>query len=214
MHNRSRSARRHGRWLVVAPAVAAAAVAMTACSAAGEQPAPADATYSTPAVWTGKPAPSTAVETGEDAPGAAEAAGAGVHSTPNKDVDGFVATLGDNDGNEVGTASLGDTDGAMSVSINTAGGALAGGIYQVGISSNGACEAADGFQSAGDIRHFGAGEGPTTLSLPIADNGSGTLTTEIPGADVQKLLEDQGSSVVLLSGQDQQRVACGVVSRG
>lgn len=213
MHNRSRSARRHGRWLVVAPAVAAAAVAMTACSAAGEQPAPADATYSTPAVWTGKPPPTTGVEPGEHARNAAEAAGGSARATPAANVDEFLASLSDRDGNEVGTAVIGESEGSLSLSVDTVGGGLAGGLYQVGITSKGACDVADQFRSAGDIRHLGPGEGPTTLSMPIADDGSGALSTEIPDVEVKSLLDEPGSALVLV-GQDQQRAACGVFTRG
>ena len=52
MTNDSRIARRGGKWLLAVPAVALVAAASAACTNS-EEPAPADATYSTPAVWTG-----------------------------------------------------------------------------------------------------------------------------------------------------------------
>ncbi|QDQ98363.1 hypothetical protein [Tomitella fengzijianii] len=205
MTNRSHSHLRRSPWLV-APAIAVAAVALTACSNS-ETSAPADATYELPAVFTGAPDPS-AVDGATAGTHNAEAGTDGEKKAPV--AYGFTASLKNSAGDEVGTVQLGDKQGGLTVNVEVDDSSLQAGIYKVGVTDNGACVAADQFQSAGQLRSLGGGEGGTTLTLPISDAGNGTLDTTIPGVQVEQLAAGQGSAVLVMSADDT-RVSCGVV---
>ena len=210
MTNRPHSLRRHGKWLVVAPAVAATAVALTACSNS-EESAPADSTYTLPAPFTGAPAPD-AVNGEEQASGASEA-GTSATTVPAKDTSGVTVTLTNAEDAQVGTVQLGDDQGSLTVDLTAQGIGDKAGLFTVGVTDNGACTAADGFKSAGQVRAFDGGETGTTLSLPVSEDGRGSLSTSIPGASVAELVAGEGSAVVVMDAQDA-RVACGVVEKG
>lgn len=208
MTNRSHSARRRSPWLV-APAVAVAAIALTACSNS-EESAPADATYSLPPVFTGAPDPSMVN-------GAPEAAAGTATSGPEKssgasDTTGVTAALTNKAGDQVGTVQLGDKQGALTIAVDLDDSSLQAGMYKVGVTDNGACVAADDFASAGQVRALGGGETGTTLTLPVSDAGDGTLDTTVPGVEVAQLTGGKGSAVVIMSADDA-RLSCGVVEK-
>lgn len=206
MTNRSHSVRRHGTWLAVAPAIVALAATSAACTNSA-QPAPADATYSTPAVFTGKPDPSLVNRTGTNQPEAEGHGEPGAGPTTGAEANGFTGSFRDLKGNQIGTAQLSEQPGAMKVAIELSGSNLGGGTYQVGITDSGSCTASTDFQSAGDLRSLGDSGGPTTLTLPVSSNGDATMTTTIPDVDVRSLADRDGSAVVLIS-PEQARVAC------
>lgn len=185
----------------MAPAVAAAAVALTACSNS-EESAPADATYTLPPVFTGQPDPNMA-------DGATAAAEHG-NATPEADVAGFTTSLKNADGDQIGTVQLGDEQGSLTVDATLTGSGLQEGMYKLAVTNNGMCLAVDRFLSAGDIRTFGGGEGGTTFTLPVSSGGNGTVSTTIPGTDVSSLTGGAGSAVIVLDASDA-RVGCGVV---
>ncbi|GAA4820829.1 hypothetical protein [Tomitella cavernea] len=206
MTNRSHSQLRRSPWLV-APAIAVAAVALTACSN-GETSAPADATYEFPAVFTGVPDPAGA--DGGAVGAHNEAAGTDGDAKKPQAAYGFTASLKNATGDQVGTVQLGDEQGGLTVNVEVDDSNLDAGMYKVGVTDNGACVAADQFQSAGQVRSLGGGESGTTLTLPVSDAGDGTLDTTVPGVQVERLAAGQGSAVVVMSA-DGTRVSCGVV---
>lgn len=206
MTNRSHNVRRHGTWLAVAPAIIAVAVASAACSP-GEEPAPADATYSTPAVFTGQPDPSLVNQTGTNQPAAEGHGEPGAQPTTGAEANGFTGSMRDLKGNQIGTAALSDQPGAMKVAVELSGSNLGGGIYQVGITDNGECTASTDFESSGNLRSLGDDDAPTTLTLPVSSNGDATMKTFLPDVGVQTLGSGDGSAVVLVS-PEHARVAC------
>src|SRR5699024_6074589 len=139
MTNRSHSPRRRSPWLV-APAVAVAAIALTACSN-GEESAPADATYSLPPVFTGAPDPS--MVDGAPAGAAGTATSEAEKTSGASDTTGFTASLTNTAGDQVGTVQLGDKQGDLTVAVELDDSSLQAGMYKVAVTDNGACVAAD-----------------------------------------------------------------------
>lgn len=137
------------------------------------------------------------------------------------------------DGADHGTVTLKDTpSGMVHVSAELTG--LAPGTHGFHIHETGACDGADGFQSAGghlagDMEHGVLAEGgPHPGDMPnIHVPDSGALTVEyflsgvaLEGGDVS-IMDDDGAAIMIHSGADDyesqpsgdagDRIACGVI---
>ncbi len=192
----SRMFRADRRLLAVATALTSAGI-LTACSTEA-QPAPDSATYSMPAVFTGNPVPpSINAEIPEEIDSAVPVNGATVPLTDRLDT-------------PLGVAQLKDLSGDVSVEIHISGGHLDPGLYNVGFTEYGRCDAAGGFRSAGAVRSLVGGATPLDLTLPVSSAGVGALESLIPNTNVAALTGHGGSAIVLASSSGQ-RVGCGVI---
>jgi superoxide dismutase, Cu-Zn family len=185
----------------LSPCLAAACVGLlSACSP--DQP-PATTPGTTPAVWTGSPAPTGPAGT-ENA--ASEASGAQSITTQLKSPDGI----------EIATARLDFSNGYATVTIATTGaGHLAPGFHGMHIHKVGKCEpdsvaptggAPGDFLSAGG--HFqvpGHSAHPDSGYLPplqVRQDGSGMLVTTTDAFTMDDLLTGQQTAIIIHAGAD------------
>ena len=182
---------------------AAASVALLSSCSSPQQPSTSPGT--TPSVWTGTPAPSTAGHR-EGSPSTAEAPPSG---------QSLSTVLKGPDGKEIATAKFDFANGYATVTITTsAAGVLTPGFHGVHIHKVGKCEAnsvaptggAPGdFLSAGG--HFSApgstghASGDLT-SLQVRKDGSGMLVTTTDGFTMDELLAGSKTSIMIHAGAD------------
>jgi superoxide dismutase, Cu-Zn family len=176
---------------------AAPALALTAC--APNEPV-ASSPGTTPAVWTGSPAPSPG-EGGSEASGQAQQGGG----------ESLKADLNLPDGTTVANATIDFTGGYATVTVQTtAGGQLAPGFHGLHIHSVGRCEAnsvaptggapanfnsAGGhFQTAGRTGHPASGD---LSSLQVRGDGSARLVTTTDAFTEADLLAGAGTSIII-----------------
>lgn len=189
----------HRRALAV---FATPVVLLAACSPPNEMPS--DAPGTTPAIWTGSPAPSGA----ESEPGGTDSA------------DNLVARLTTPDGGQVATATFefSKTGGNEFVTITvqtTSPGILTPGFHGMHIHGVGKCEAdsvapgggAPGaFLSAGG--HFqapGHNEHPQSgdlTSLQVRSDGTALLVTTTDAFSRQELLDGEGTALIIHADDD------------
>lgn len=144
------------------------------------------------------------------------------------------AELSGTDGTGHGTVTLQQTPSGVLIAAEFTG--LPAGEHGFHIHETGACDAADGFKSAGghfagtsETHGFSAEGGPHSGDMPnIHAPDGGTLTVEIHNPRVSLaegepgyLLDEDGSAIVVHSGPDDyesqpsgeagERIACGVI---
>lgn len=192
----------------------------------------------TPAIWTGSPAPSAAKS--------AEGPAAAPTSAPN-----ITTHLRAPDGTEIATAAFVFNNGYATITIETtANGVLAPGFHDVHIHRVGKCEpnsvaptggAPGDFLSAGDHLQVGGRSGEPASGdlsvLQVRKDGSGTLVTTTDAFTEEDLLSGEKTAIVIHAGAKNQpsmpsagtptsdqmamspgdagkRVACGVIGAG
>ncbi len=183
---------------VVAPCLAVACVALLSACSPNQPPATTPGT--TPAIWTGSPAPA--------GPTGAENAASASQSITTK--------LKSPDGIEIATAKFDFSNGYATVTIATLGGGhLAPGFHGVHVHKVGKCEpnsvapsggAPGDFLSAGG--HFqkpGHSDHPDSGYLPplqVRQDGSGTLMTTTDAFTMDDLLTGQQTAIIIHAGAD------------
>ena len=180
------------RRTVAATLFAAPALVLSACSPPGQ--VPSDSPGTTPSIWTGSPAPSTAADGHGSGHGAAAAGG-----------ETLSADLRDAEGATVATAQFQFTDGYATVTVETTGqGELTPGFHGLHIHSVGKCEtnsvsptggAPGNFNSAGGHLHTardraGHPAAGDLSALQIRSDGEGKLGDEQAAAPHQVALAD------------------------
>lgn len=185
---------------VIAVALAAPVVALTACSPT--EPV-ATTPGTTPAIWTGSPSPSASAGEGEE--------GGGSDSASTLEVPIKAA-----DGTEVATATFEFSTGYATVTVETTGtGELAPGFHGLHIHSVGQCEAnsvaptggapadfasAGGhFQVPGNSGHPASGD---LSSLQVREDGSARLVTTTDAFTEDDLLAGQKTSIIIHENAD------------
>jgi superoxide dismutase, Cu-Zn family len=157
----------------------------------------------TPAVWTGSPAPS--------------AAGAGHGSAPAAAANAMTTHLKGPDGVEVATAKFEFNNGFATITIETSGGGhLAPGFHGVHIHKVGKCEpnslapgttdkpgdflsAGGHFQAPG---HTGRGMSGDLSSLQVRADGSGMLMTTTDAFTMADLMTGERTAIIIHAGSD------------
>jgi Cu-Zn family superoxide dismutase len=189
---------RHRNVATIFAIAAAACVGLSAC--APDQP-PASAPGTTPAVWTGSPAPSAT----SGAEGGRQPAAQSVTThlkTPH--------------GTEVATATFDFSNGYATITIaTTGGGELTPGFHGVHIHKTGRCEsnstaptggAPGDFLSAGGHfqapGHSGMPESGDLTSLEVRKDGSGTLVTTTDAFTMDDLLTGEKTAIIIHAGAD------------
>jgi len=144
---------------------------------------------------------------------------------------GARATLVDREGRQVATATLSQANGGVGLEVTATG--IAAGEHGIHFHMVGQCDAASGFESAGDHQNPTGAQhgldnpnGPHMGDLPnvsIGADSTGTLTQATPIA-VDSLFDADGSALVIHAQRDDQRtdpsgnsgdrIACGVIERG
>lgn len=207
MSDSSQRVRQGRRLLAVAPVAVIAALALASCSA-NENPAPGRGVGTTvPTVFTPAPSPSA---TGSTIPKSSDDVGIVDEST-------IVANLKDASGQSVGTANFAGAGAGTTVTVDVFG--LTPGYHSMAVTSAGVCDAADSFDSAGDVLNDSEnvvtgmprdGDLPTLL---VDSDGNGKFETISSGLNVAELLNDPGTALVIGSGADSAsaRIACGVL---
>ena len=134
-------------------------------------------------------------------------------------------------GTEVGRATVREIAGGLRVTVDAMG--LPPGPHGAHIHTVGKCDAPD-FASAGghwnptSMQHGSMNpQGPhegDMPNMPIGSDGRGALSTDLPGASFDTLMDADGAAVVIHaaaddlktdpSGNSGGRVACGVLIRG
>jgi len=183
-------------------ALAAPVVLLSACAPPGQVPATSPGT--TPAIWTGSPAPATAPE-GHDEGQAAEGHGseAGKLAIPMLDASGA----------QVATATFDFEASYATVTVQTTGpGKLAPGFHGLHIHSVGKCEpnsvapaggAPGDFLSAGGhfnvAGHMGTGAGMSGQLPPlqVRQDGSGMLVTTTDSFTEEDLLAGAKTAIII-----------------
>ncbi|CAN5538706.1 superoxide dismutase family protein [soil metagenome] len=180
---------------VVAVALAAPVVALTACSP--NEPV-ATSPGTTPAIWTGSPDPSASAGEGEEG---GEAAGGSALEVPIKAPDGT----------EVATATFEFSAGYATVTVQTTGtGQLAPGFHGLHIHSVGECEASSvaptggapgDFNSAGGHfqvpGHSGHPASGDLASLQVREDGSAMLVTTTDAFTEDDLLAGTKTAIII-----------------
>ncbi|MFV0495236.1 superoxide dismutase[Cu-Zn] [Mycobacterium sp.] len=196
-----------GRSPVTITVSALSAVACVALVSACSSPQkPADTPGTTPAIWTGSPAPSGS----GDAEGTS--GGEGIPAA-----DGSLTTvLKGAGGTEVATAKFDFSKGYATVTLSTVtAGVLAPGFHGVHVHKVGKCEpnsvAPTGggqgdFMSAGGHFSLPGDTGPTTsgnlTSLQVRADGSGTLVTTTDAVTADDLTEGSGTAIIIHERSD------------
>ncbi|MET0900890.1 MAG: superoxide dismutase family protein [Mycobacterium sp.] len=185
---------------VIAVALAAPVVALTACSP--NEPV-ATTPGTTPAIWTGSPAPSASAGEGEEG---GEAASGSALEVPIKAADG----------EEVATATFEFSAGYATVTVQTTGtGKLTPGFHGLHIHSVGECEAASvaptggapgdflsaggHFQVPGHSGHPASGD---LSSLQVREDGSAMLVTTTDAFTEDDLLAGAKTSIMIHEKSD------------
>jgi superoxide dismutase, Cu-Zn family len=180
---------------VVAVALAAPVVALTACSP--NEPV-ATSPGTTPAIWTGSPDPSASAGEGEEG---GEAAAGSALEVPIKAPDGT----------EVATATFEFSAGYATVTVQTTGtGQLAPGFHGLHIHSVGECEASSvaptggapgDFNSAGGHfqvpGHSGHPASGDLASLQVREDGSAMLVTTTDAFTEDDLLAGAKTAIII-----------------
>lgn len=197
------------RWslapIVILPV---AALALTACHP-DEYPAPADATYATPAVKSGAPVDTNDLVTSMEPEAQAHS---GV--TPSAAGGTITAPLTNASGQNAGTVTLTEKDGVVVVGVQVRG--LTPGFHGVHLHSVGVCDrnsVAPGggepgaFLSAGSHLQLGGHTGhPATgdlVSVFVGDGGSGQTVTNTDAFTLDQLKNhDGGVALVVHAGPD------------
>jgi superoxide dismutase, Cu-Zn family len=160
----------------------------------------------TPAVWTGAPAPGGTSD--------AEGGASGAPGTPG--AQGLVAHLKAPDGTQIAIAKFDFSNGYATVTIATTGvGVLAPGFHGVHIHKVGKCEpdsvgptggAPGDFLSAGGHLqvggHSGAPESGDLTSLQVRKDGVGTLMTTTDAFTLADLMTGEKTAIVIHAGAD------------
>lgn len=182
---------------VVAPMVAFAAIGITACSPPNQ--VASDVPGTTPAVWTGMPAPAGAPGSGEH--------GAEASDRVNTVLQGA-------DGKAAGTATFVGNGTNVIVTVSAHG--LTPGFHGLHVHSVGQCEG--DFTSAGGhlqiSGHTGTPESGDLPTLLVRQDGSADLTVTTDAFTVEDLRNHgQGTAIVVHAGTEANapRVACGVI---
>ncbi|MBB3605080.1 Cu-Zn family superoxide dismutase [Mycolicibacterium sp. BK556] len=166
----------------------------------------------TPAVWTGSPAPAAA---GEESHGAPEASH-GAPQAPASSGDTLTAQIKTADGTQVAAATFEFQDGFATVTVQTTGtGKLNPGFHGLHLHSFAKCEAnsvapaggapgdflsAGGhFQVSGHTGHPASGD---LASLQVREDGSATLVTTTNGFTKQDLLAGNGTAIIIHADAD------------
>ncbi|MGN6820189.1 MAG: superoxide dismutase family protein [Sphingomonas sp.] len=141
------------------------------------------------------------------------------------------ATLATAAGKKVGKVTIREVPGGLKVSVTVDG--LPAGMHGAHLHTVGKCEGPD-FASAGGhwnptgMKHGSMNpQGPHEGDMPILTvgaNGRGALTTTLPGAKFDALLDADGAAMVIHaaaddlktdpSGNSGARLACGVLAKG
>ncbi|TQF69364.1 superoxide dismutase family protein [Rhodococcus spelaei] len=186
-------------WRVVAPMVAIAAVGLTACSN-GQEPSSVPGT--TPAVWTGVPAPA-------GAPGSGGGPGEGASAA-----DRITSPLKDSHGDAAGTVSFVQSGDHLVVTVSAHG--LTPGFHGLHVHSVGKCEtnsvaptggapgdflsAGGHFQASGHTGHPSSGD---LASLQVRQDGSADLMTTTDTITIEELRNNgAGTAIVVHAGAD------------
>lgn len=191
------STTRRPSWRTVTPVLAVAVLGLAGCSNSQES---SDVKGTTPPVWTGAPAPAaTSDDHGQDTEhgGAEHASGA-------------TAQLKNAAGATVGTATFGDEDGHLVVTIDASD--LQPGFHGLHLHQVGKCEAnsvapsggpAGDFLSAGGHLQVGGAEShPASgdlTSLQVRKDGSAKLVTTTSSVTLDDI---KGKALIIHSGAD------------
>jgi superoxide dismutase, Cu-Zn family len=192
---------------------AAPVVLLSACSPPGQ--VPADAPGTTPAIWTGSPAPSTAAD-GHGAGGQAAAGHGDDHAAASPGEGSLVVPLVAADGAQVASATFDFEAGHATVTVETTGtGKLAPGFHGVHVHSVGKCEpnsvapaggapgdflsAGGHFQAPGHSGHPASGD---LSSLQVRQDGSGKLVTTTDAFTEEDLLSGQQTAIIIHASAD------------
>jgi Cu-Zn family superoxide dismutase len=190
---------KHRNVATISALAAAACVGLSACTP--DQP-PASSPGTTPAVWTGSPAPSAPAGTeGDQQQPAAKS---------------ITTQLKAPDGTRVATAKFDFSNGYATITVATTGGAgLAPGFHGVHIHKTGKCEpnsvapsggAPGDFMSAGE--HFqspGHSAEPASgdlTSLEVRKDGVGMLVTTTDAFTMDDLLTGEKTAIIIHAGAD------------
>lgn len=174
---------------VVAPMVAIAAAGLTACSPPNQEAS--DVPGTTPAVWTGMPAPA-------GAPGSGGQAGEGAESA-----DRINTVLQGADGKAAGTATFVSNGDSVIVTVSAHG--LQPGFHGLHVHSVAKCEgdftsAGGHFQAEGHTGHPQSGD---LSSLLVRQDGTADLTVTTDAFTIKDLEnKGEGTALVVHSGAD------------
>ncbi len=188
---------------VSAPSLLALVACVGLISACSPNQLPASSPGTTPAIWTGAPAPSSAEAT---QPGA----------------QGMMAVLRAPDGTEVATAKFdfgggaGGSNGYATITIATSGpGRLAPGFHGVHIHKVGKCEAnsvaptggapGDFLSAGGHFQapgHSGEPASGDLTSLQVGRDGSGMLVTTTDAFAMEDLVNGEKTAIIIHAGAD------------
>jgi Cu-Zn family superoxide dismutase len=186
--------------------LAAAALIVPVAAACSPNEPVATQPGTTPAIWTGSPAPSAGGEGGE---GGGEAGSSGGEET-------LTADLKSPDGTTVATAEFVFTDGHATVTVQTtAPGQLAPGFHGMHIHSVGKCEASSvaptggapgdfnsaggHFQVAGHSGHPASGD---LTSLQVREDGSAMVVTTTDAFTAADLQAGQKTAIIIHEKSD------------
>lgn len=193
---------------LAAVVLAAPVVLLAACAPPGE--VPTTTTGTTPAIWTGSAAPSSAE--------AGHGSGEGSESNPESHGSGqnLVVPVNAADGAQVATATFEFNSGYVTVTVETTGsGKLSPGFHGVHIHSAGKCEAnsvapaggapgdflsAGGhFQAPGHTGHPASGD---LSSLQVRQDGSAKLVTTTDAITEDDLLAGAKTAIIIHENAD------------
>ncbi|MFD4292163.1 superoxide dismutase family protein [Rhodococcus sp. NPDC058505] len=170
---------------VVAPMVAIAAVGLTACSPPNE--VASDVQGTTPAVWTGAPAPEGDAGEGHGA----------------EHADRLNTVLKGADGKAAGTATF--VGSGENVVVTVAANGLEPGFHGLHIHSVGSCEG-DFVSAGGHLQVEGHGGNPASGDLPslfVRADGTANLTTTTDAFTIEDLQNHgEGTAIVVHAGAD------------
>lgn len=188
------------RKVVITMSALSAATSVALLSACSSPQHASSVPGTTPAIWTGSPAPSGAV--------GAEGEGSGQPS--------ITTHLKAPDGTQVATAKFDFSNGYATVTIATTGvGGITPGFHGVHIHKVGKCEAnsvgptggapGDFLSAGGHFQVPGHSNEPASgdlTSLQVRKNGTGTLMTSTDAFTMEDLLTGEKTAIIIHAGSD------------